>query len=144
MLSYLLGRSEFKSKQSVVESICYFEKYEDSELLEEASTLLIFKNETQQCWLVFTNARIYFVLNDTEKSLLKALWARDKENLVSNGRINLHLKEEKYSKETGKLFFGKMNNSILYTYSLFNSQSISASILSLAQHHFIKQQSVLS
>ncbi|TOM79811.1 hypothetical protein, partial [Vibrio parahaemolyticus] len=88
---------------------------------------------------VFTNLRMYFVIDDSEQSLLKTLWARDKENIVVNGRVNLHLKEERQSKETGRLYFGKMNNSILYTYSLFSNSSPSGVILALANKHFIDQ-----
>jgi hypothetical protein len=137
MLSYLLGRSEFHKKEQVINSIRQFERFECLEKLENASALLIFKNETQQCWLIFTNLRFYFVVDDTEKPLLKAIWARDKENFIVDGRVNLHLKEEKHSKETGKLFFGNMNNNILYTYSLFTGMGIAGTLLSLAQKHFL-------
>jgi|GEM_PF-1977045 hypothetical protein len=137
MLNYLLGRSNFHDKVQVINCIKDFEKFDNSELLEDASALLIFKNDTQQCWLVFTNLRVYFVIDDTEKSILKALWARDKDNLISDGRVNLHLKEEKHSKETGKILFGNMNNSVLYTYSLFKGVGIAGTILSLMNKHFV-------
>lgn len=139
MLSYLLGRSDFHKKEQVINAVRHFERFDNSEKLENASALLIFKNQTQQCWLVFTNRRFYFVVDDTEKPLLKALWARDKDNLIIDGRVNLHLKEEQYSKETGKLLFGNMNNSLLYTYSLFNGIGIAGTILSLAQKHFVDE-----
>ncbi len=137
MFNYLLGRSSFNAKDKVIASIKSFERYNGSELTQDADALLIFKSETQQCWLVFTNLRIYFVIDDTEQSVLKALWAREKENLVINGRISLHLKEETHSKTTGRLLFGNMNNSILYTKSLFQSISISGAILALANKHFL-------
>ncbi|EGR4191454.1 MULTISPECIES: hypothetical protein [Vibrio] len=139
MLNFLLGRSSFKKKAQVIECIRSFERFNEIENIDEADALLVFKSETQQCWLVFTNLRMYFVIDDSEQSLLKTLWARDKENIVVNGRVNLHLKEERQSKETGRLYFGKMNNSILYTYSLFSNSSPSGVILALANKHFIDQ-----
>ena len=139
MLNYLLGRSDFHNQEQVINAVRNFERFDNRENLEKASALIIFKNQTQQCWLVFTNLRIYFVIDDAEKSLLKTLWARDKENLIKNGRVNLHLKEEQHSKETGKLLFGNMNNSILYTYSLFKGIGIAGTILTLAQKHFVDE-----
>ncbi|TOO83445.1 hypothetical protein, partial [Vibrio parahaemolyticus] len=103
MLNFLLGRSSFKKKAQVIECIRSFERFNEIENIDEADALLVFKSETQQCWLVFTNLRMYFVIDDSEQSLLKTLWARDKENIVVNGRVNLHLKEERQSKETGRL-----------------------------------------
>ncbi|EHK9063542.1 hypothetical protein HYN76_06445 [Vibrio parahaemolyticus] len=138
MFNYLLGRSSFNTKDKVIDSIKRFERYDKSELTKAADALLVFKSETQQCWLVFTNLRMYFVVDDVERSVLKALWARDKQNLVISGRVNLHLKEEVHSKETGRLLFGHMNNSILYTKSLFQSISISGAILALANKHFLE------
>ncbi|AVI65758.1 hypothetical protein CKQ84_07545 [Shewanella sp. WE21] len=139
MLNFLLGRSSFKKKTQVIESIRSFERFDKCENVDEADALLVFKSDTQQCWLVFTNQRMYFVLDDSEQSLLKPLWARDKENIVIDGRVNLHIKEERQSKETGKLYFGKMNNSVLYTYSLFSNSSPAGIILALANKHFIEQ-----
>ncbi|MDN3628611.1 hypothetical protein [Vibrio lentus] len=140
MLNFLLGRSSFSKKEQVIESIRSFEKFNNNENIEDADTLLLFKSDTQQCWLVFTNLRMYFVLNDTEKSLLKPMWARDKDKMVLNGRINLHLKDERHSNETGKLNFGNMNNGMLYTYSLFNGTSPAGIILTLANKHFLSEE----
>lgn len=139
MLNFLLGRSSFHEQDKVIESICNFERYDESESTQELGSLLIFKSETQQCWLVFTNLRMYFVIDDIEKAILKALWARDKENLIADGRVALHLKEETYSRTTGRLLFGNMNNSVLFTKSLFQNISISGAILNLADKHFLEE-----
>lgn len=140
MLNFLLGRSTFKEAPQIIQSVKNFDRYEDSEHLEEADAMLIFKSETQQCWLVFTSLRMYFVVDDSEKDITKAVWARDKQNIVVDGRISLHIKEEKQSKETGKLLIGKMNNSILYTYAIFNGASPAGFILDLAEKHFLEQR----
>jgi len=137
MLNFLLGRSSFHDKETVIESVKLFDRFSDCENTNQASALLIFKSDTQQCWLVFTDHRMYFVVDDSEKQLLKAMWARDRDKLVTGERINLHLKETNHSNTTGKLFFGNMNNSILYTYSLFQGMGISGSIMSLANQHFL-------
>ncbi|MBE8570469.1 hypothetical protein IQR33_12645 [Vibrio sp. OPT46] len=139
MLNFLLGRSNFNNKEKVIECIKNFYSYEQIESNQEIDALLVFKSDTQQCWLVFTCLRMYFVIDDSEQSVLKAMWARDKINLVVSGRVDLHLKEESHSKTTGRLLFGNMNNSILYTKSLFQSISISGAILTLANKHFLGQ-----
>lgn len=136
-LGFLLGRREFSSEPEIINSIKDFERFQPDELLNKVSTLLIFKSEIQQCWLVFTSQRMYFVIDDIDKDIIKTLWARDKENLIVDGKIALHLKEENLSRESGKLYFGKMNNGILFTKSLFRNKSISGTILSLLGKHFL-------
>lgn len=135
-INFLLGRSEFNSKSKIINSVRDFDRYTNDEKLDCADSLLVFKSETQQCWLVFTSQRMYFIVDDIEKGILKVLWARDKDNLSTEMEVSLHLKEENYSRETGKLFFGKMNNSILFTKSLFVNKSISGTILSLMKKNF--------
>lgn len=139
-LGFLLGRDEFSSESKIVNSIKNFERFQNEELQRKVDTLLVFKSEIQQCWLVFTSMRMYFVIDDIDKGIIKPLWARDKDNIVSNGLINVHLKEESFSKETGKLYFGKMNNSILYTKSLFRNKSISGEIIHLLTKHLLHQK----
>lgn len=136
-LGFLLGRREFSSEPEIINSIKDFERFQPDELLNKVSTLLIFKSEIQQCWLVFTSQRMYFVIDDIDKDIIKTLWARDKENLIVDGKIALHLKEENHSRESGKLYFGKMNNGILFTKSLFRNKSISGTILSLLGKHIL-------
>ncbi|EMW0956466.1 TPA: hypothetical protein R6W42_001709 [Citrobacter freundii] len=136
-LGFLLGRREFSSESEIINSIKDFERFQPDELLNKVSTLLIFKSEIQQCWLVFTSQRMYFVIDDIDKDIIKTLWARDKENLIVDGKIALHLKEENHSRESGKLYFGKMNNGILFTKSLFRNKSISGTILSLLGKHIL-------
>lgn len=136
-LGFLLGRREFSSESEIINSIKDFERFQPDELLNKVSTLLIFKSEIQQCWLVFTCQRMYFVIDDIDKDIIKTLWARDKENLIVDGKIALHLKEENHSRESGKLYFGKMNNGILFTKSLFRNKSISGTILSLLGKHIL-------
>jgi hypothetical protein len=138
-LGFLLGRDEFSPESKIVSSIEEFERFQSEELQEKVDTLLVFKSETQQCWLVFTSLRMYFVIDDIDKGIIKTLWARDKNNIISNDLINIHLKEESYSKETGKLYFGKMNNSILFTKSLFRNKSISGEVLYFLNKHLLHQ-----
>ncbi|HGZ7315135.1 TPA: hypothetical protein ACOL2D_004571 [Vibrio parahaemolyticus] len=134
----ILGRSEFQSSLSIKETITRFDKFdEDLEDVNSAELLLVFKSKTQQCWLIFTSERIYFVVDDIEQELTKVLWARNKENMVVDGRIDLHLKERPVSKESGELLFGKMNKGFLYTRSLFQSGSIGGVVLQLAAKHFL-------
>ncbi|ADC60436.1 hypothetical protein Kvar_4563 [Klebsiella variicola At-22] len=138
-LGFLLGRNEFSPESKIVHSIMNFERFQKEELNDKIDSLLVFKSETQQCWLVFTSQRMYFIIDDIDKKLIKPLWARDKENIIEDNRINLHLKEEDFSRETGKLYFGKTNNSILFTKSLFINKSISGLILSLLQKHLLNK-----
>lgn len=134
-LGFLLGRRDFCSESKIIDAIKKFSRFQNEELNQAPTALLVFKSETQQCWLVFTSLRMYFVIDDIEKDITKTLWAREKNKLVVNDIGALHLKEEDSSKETGKLFFGNMNNSILFTKSLFRNKSISGVILSLLEKY---------
>ncbi|EJB8443826.1 hypothetical protein [Vibrio parahaemolyticus] len=138
LFNRILGRSDFNTPDTIRDSITTFDKFDSNlEKPEEAGTLLIFKSKTQQCWLVFSTERLYFVVDDIERNIVKVLWARDKENMIVDGRLSLHLKEIEHSRETGKLLFGKMNNSILFTKALFGGGSISGLIIGLAQKFFL-------
>lgn len=138
MFNRILGRSEFQSSISIKNAITHFDKFDESiEDVASAELLLVFKSKTQQCWLIFTNERIYFVIDDTEQELTKVLWARNKDNIVVDGRIDLHLKERPVSKESGELLFGKMNKGFLFTRSLFQGGSIGGVVLQLAEKHFL-------
>lgn len=138
MFNKLLGRSEFQAPVFVKGAITNFDKFDESlENAGDAESLLVFKSKTQQCWLIFTSERIYFVVDDIEQELIKVLWARSKENMVVDGRIDLHLKERVVSKESGELLFGKMNKGFLFTRSLFQVGSIGGAVLQLAEKHFL-------
>lgn len=136
--NFLLGRSDFNDVSDIVETVSKFTKFNDkTENLSLASSLLVFKSQTQQCWLIITSQRIYFVVDDNEVSETKTLWARDRENIVKDGRIDLELKIISQSKESSKLLFGKMNNGFLFTNSLFKDQTITGLILELVSKHFL-------
>ncbi|WP_104398587.1 hypothetical protein [Vibrio penaeicida] len=138
LFNRMLGRSNFNASETIRDSISTFNKFDfDLETPESTGTLLVFKSKTQQCWFVFTSERLYFVVDDIEQDLVKVLWARDKENMIVDGRLSLHLKETEHSRETGRLFFGKMNNSILFTKALFGGGSVSGLIIGMAQRFFL-------
>ncbi|WP_281559094.1 hypothetical protein [Thalassomonas sp. RHCl1] len=137
-LNFLLGRSDFKAASDIIESVSTFPQFnERNENLALASSLLVFKSQSQQCWLIFTSQRIYFVVDDNEVSETKTLWARDREKIVKNGRIDLDMKIISQSKESSKLLFGKMNKGFLFTNSLFKDQTITGLILKLVSNHFL-------
>ncbi|WP_127025290.1 hypothetical protein [Rheinheimera mangrovi] len=139
----LLGRREFRSTDEVIESIKDFSLFQQKiEDLSLAEALLVFKSDTQQCWLVFTSERMYFVVDDTEKNLLKALWAREKENAVDNDRITLDLKTESISSKTGQVLIGNMNKGFMFTKSLFSTGSVTGKMMTLLNKHFLNETEV--
>lgn len=137
-LNYLLGRSDFKSTSLVIESVRSFYSFNSKkEDLALASSLLVFKSQSQQCWLIFTSQQIYFVVDDNEIPETKTLWARECDNFIVNDRINLDMKIVHKSKESSNLLFGKMNKGFLFTNSLFKDITITGLILKLAYKHFL-------
>lgn len=139
ILKKLLGKRDFYSSSEVKKSITRFERYDDKiENFEDSKTLLVFKSDTQQCWLVFSTERMYFVVDDAETDELNALWARDKAKCLVGGRINLHLKTKDKSSSTGVVLFGDMNKGFAYTKSLFESPSITGQIMNNLNLQFLK------
>ena len=55
--------------------------------------------------------------------------------MIVDARLALHLKDASLSKETSKLYFGKMNNGVLSTYYLFHDISLSGVISVVWMQH---------
>lgn len=140
ILNFLLGRSEFKSDNEIIETIQGFVRFDSQlEKLDSAEAMLVFKSETQQAWLVFTSQRFYYVLDDVEDGKTVVSWARDRDKMLEGGRLTLHPKERSISKETGEVLFGKQNHGFMFTKSLFRGGSIGGQILNIASQHFFQE-----
>ncbi|EJI85276.1 hypothetical protein AEST_19330 [Alishewanella aestuarii B11] len=140
LVRMLLGRRDFYQTEDVIEAVKTYEHFSaENENLTQAEALLVFKSDVQQCWLIFTSERMYFVIDDSEKNLLKVLWARDRDKSVKDNRIHLDLKSEDLSNKTGKVLIGNMNKGFMYTKSLFAGASITGKILKALNKHFLDE-----
>ena len=126
IINFLLGKREFSNQQSITDAIKKSPKFTPEE--SALKSLLVFENDTQKAWLIFTPLRMYYVLDDTEKETPDTLWARDTDKMSINDRISLHIKTKDISKTTGTVHFGNMNKGFMYTKSLFKNSTIDGEI----------------
>jgi len=103
----LLGRNDFKSADEIVRLINETVSHGSREQIEQAETLLIFQTSRRQSWLVGTNQRLYYVLDDLNNGFTKVQWILPKEQLVKNGRIDVKVATRTKTDETGLLDIGE-------------------------------------
>ncbi len=112
----LTGARSFFNKEDVIQAVkecAYFDI--STENIDNCDLLLIFKTSSQQSWLVFTEQRIYFVLDDKKQTKPDVLWRRVRDHLVADGRVVINLKLDDKSDRTGRVNIGQMNKGFLYT-----------------------------
>lgn len=137
----LLGSREFYQEEGIRDAVVNCPYFDSSvENIEKADLLLIFKTSTQQSWLVFTEQRIYFVLDDKGETKPDVRWRRVKDHLVADNRVTIDLKLENKSGKTGRVNIGRMNKGFLYTKGLFESNSIKNAIYSLIEKHMLQRE----
>jgi hypothetical protein len=135
------GRSFFKEDgiRQTVKKCSYF--VPSTENIDSSDLLLIFKTSTQQTWLVFTEQRVYFVLDDIRQTDPEVRWRRIKDKLVTGNRVAIDLKLEGKSEKTGRINIGRMNKGFFYTKHLFLGSSIKKRIYTLIEKHMLGQSS---
>ena len=138
--TFLLGgRGVFTENEirAAVKKCPYFDSAIEN--IDTSDILMIFKTSSQQSWLVFTEQRVYFVLDDKNETQPDVRWRRVKEKLVADGRVLINLKLEDKSEETGRVNIGKMNKGFLYSKRLFYEVGIKKRIYELITKHMLNQ-----
>src|SRR5438270_12682810 len=108
---FFLGKSEFKTAEEIIAAVRNYKDFDtEVENITTAEALLIFQTSTQQTWLVATNARLYCVLDDINKSFTRAQWAIPKDQLVANGEVTASISTHDRSIRTGLLDIGPRHN----------------------------------
>jgi hypothetical protein len=128
----LIGRREFKTEPEVIQIITSSKKYEPSkESIADAEAKLIFQTSKQQTWLVFTNEKLYCILDDISKGTTKVNWAIPKKDIVKEGKITIKLSSRDKSSKTGLVDIGTNHKNWLFSKCLFTEKSIEESIKEL-------------
>lgn len=89
------------------------------ENLEESQALMIFGTSSQQTWLIFTNARLYCVLDDREKASPVLKWS-----IPIRDAATIPITVEPYSEESGQVNIGN-HSGWLFSKRLFEHHDIS-------------------
>jgi hypothetical protein len=130
----LFGKGEFKSRDEIIELIEKSDHFDPNlEGTERAKALLIFQTSIQQTWLIATNQRLYCVLDDLEKGFTNVQWAIDRDRLVANNKVKVHISTRDYPQESdiGLVKIEVRDEWWLYSKKLFTSESIEKQIKNL-------------
>lgn len=128
----LLGGRPFFSASEIANAVnksTFFDP--EKEDLSEADLLRIFKTSTQQSWLVFTNEKMYFVLDDMKDKAPDVRWTTYKDRIVQDDRVIVDLKLEDKTEKTGRISIGQMKKGFLYSKRFFEGLDINARIFNL-------------
>lgn len=121
-LSKILGYRDFSKKNEILEELrkYKFEKFGDSENLDDTHHLIFFKTRRQQTWLVATNQNLYCVLDDISLNTFDIKWNISKQNLIDQDKVILTISVvSEYSENSGKINFGERHKGWLYSKSIF-------------------------
>ena len=134
----LLGGRPFFSESEIVHAVdksAFFDP--EKEDLSKADLLRIFKTSTQQSWLVFTNEKMYFVLDDMNDRAPDVRWTKYKDRIVQDDHVILDLKLEDKTEKTGRVNIGQMKKGFLYSKRFFEGLGINARIYDLIVKHML-------
>lgn len=125
----LLGYREFSSESQIRQTITKSKNYNASkEAPEQAKSLLIFETSRQHTWLVATEERLYFVLDDVRKPepRINRSIRKDALKAQTNGSTPINVLSK--SVHTGLVDIGLRQHSYLYSKDLFSQRPIENAI----------------
>ncbi len=121
--------NEFRSLNEIKKTIKSHPDYQGEDL-ENCEVLTIFKTSKQKTYLIFTNQRMYCVLDDIRKSQPRYNWSMSKRELVKDGELNIEIIEHEKTSETGVVDISNKHRGWLYTKYIFRGKPISRKIRS--------------
>ncbi len=125
----LLGYREFSSEPQIRQTITKSKNYNASkEAPEHARSLLIFETSKQHTWLVATEERLYFILDDIRKPEphINRSIRRDALKAQTGGSSSIKVLPK--SVQTGLVDIGLGQRSYLYSKDLFSQRPIENAI----------------
>lgn len=125
----LLGYREFWSEPEIRQMIEQSKNYDSSkESPQQAKSLLIFETSKQHTWLVATEERLYFILDDVRKPKPGINRSVPKSSLQAqtDGSISINVRSK--SVHTGLIDIGLRRRNWLYSKDLFSQRPIENAI----------------
>jgi hypothetical protein len=124
-------KRDFYSQLHIIDFVKNSEHYNPSkEKLNEAKALNIFQTSKQKTWLVSTNERMYFILDDTTKDKPQVRRSIPKRELIDGNKVSIDIKTKKHTEKSGKVDIGPRIDWI-YSKKLFDKLTIEESIKNL-------------
>lgn len=119
--SYMLGYRDFYSEDKIIDYIKNSKNYNpDKDNLQVAKALKVFQTSKQQTWLVATNERAYYILDDNKKDKPQLFtWSLPKKDITVGNRVSLEIKTGKKSEKTGLVRIGPRHENWFYSKRLF-------------------------
>ena len=125
----LLGYREFSSEPQIRQTITRSKNYNASkESPEQAKSLLIFETSKQHTWLVATEERLYFILDDVRKPEPHINRSVRREILKAQPNGSPAINVLPKSVHTGLVDIGLGQRSYLYSKDLFSQRPIENAI----------------
>lgn len=121
LVERLLGYRSFSSEPEIRRSVEQSKHYDSSkESQEDASSLLIFDTSRQHTWLVATDERLYFILDDVRQPAprVRRSVRRDDLKALPDGKVAVTTRPK--SDRTGLVDVGLRRRGWLYSKSLFS------------------------
>lgn len=123
-MATIRGYRKFSEIDVIKKTIKNSKKYMNEDPLE-SEILNIFSTKKQRSWLILSNKRLYFILDDIRKPKPKVIRSLDKNELIFEKKVIVTLRfNENYSNSSGTVRFNDLPRGWLYSKRLFSSSSI--------------------
>lgn len=134
----ILGYRDFAKLETIKMAISSKLQLTSGETLDKAGTLIFFKTQRQQTWLLVSNKNLYCILDDIQTDNAEIRWQMTKADLFDNSK-NFKLKIKiisEYKEKSGLIDFGANHPNWLYSKDLYQSaEKLRTDIEELIKNH---------
>ena len=125
LLKYILGFRKFSTIVDIKNYINSKLVTDIEENVIKSKHLLLFDTSKQKTWIIFSNYKLYCVLDDISKDTFVVRWNINKNEIIKGSEVILDIKiHENYSEHSGLVDFGRKHKDWLYSKKLFPNSEI--------------------
>lgn len=115
-------------KKYIVESK-YFNP--DEEDIKSVGQLLILETDIQKTYLISSNKRLYFIVDDIRRQKPHVNWSIDKSDIIANGHLTAPIEAKRKTSKAGILNIGNKFTNGLYSTDLFTEETLTVRLQEL-------------
>lgn len=113
----ILGYRDYSSQRKIRETIKSSVNYR-GENIESSELVCLFETSKQRTWFVATEKRVYLILDDIRKDIVKVNKSYRFNTIYSNEKLVIKI-DSNYKTLTGRIYFKDSTRGWLYSKSLF-------------------------
>jgi hypothetical protein len=117
----------FRSAEEIKDSIKLSKNYEQ-ENPSKAKLLTFFSTSNQKTYLVYTDKRVYCVLDDVRNTEPHINWSVSRDKIMKDNQLQIKLETRSKTDKTGLIDFGDKHKNWLYSKELFQNEDIVAEV----------------